>query len=149
MLNGLLPDRVPESVVAARCFVAQADGGVWPPRARQFLSQNFLDMGRLRAAGQWIQPDGTFSIAVPGRYVVLNETRQATGTRAAASPASLFEPSMAFILRLNTFRVGRCIVNMADRRSARLRADSLRPGSPAADARLCADRRPRAPGPVA
>jgi Dolichyl-phosphate-mannose-protein mannosyltransferase len=77
--KGLLPDRVPESVVAARCYVAQADGQMWPPRARQFLRENFLDLGRLRAAGQWIQPDGTFSIAVPGRYVVLNETRPATG----------------------------------------------------------------------
>ena len=64
---------LPESVVAARCYVAQADGAVWPDRARKFLNDYFLDLGRLRAAGDWVDPDGTFSIAVPGQYIVLDD----------------------------------------------------------------------------
>jgi dolichyl-phosphate-mannose-protein mannosyltransferase len=79
MQRGLLVDRVPEAVVSARCYVAQADGSVFPPRARAFLNENFMDLGRLRAAGQWIDDDGTFSIAVPGRYVVIGEHGETVG----------------------------------------------------------------------
>ncbi len=80
MANGLLPDRVPEAVVAARCHVAQADGREFPPRARAFLNANFMDLGRLRAAGQWLAADGSFTIAVPGRYVVIQTHGEAGGT---------------------------------------------------------------------
>jgi hypothetical protein len=73
-------DTVPEAVVSARCHVAQADGPLFPPRARAFLNANFMDLGRLRASGQWIQPDGTFSIAVPGPYVAVNERGEASGS---------------------------------------------------------------------
>ena len=51
----------------------------FPPRGRAFLSANFLDMGRLRAAGQWIQDDGSFTIAVPGSYVILTSSGEAQG----------------------------------------------------------------------
>lgn len=78
--KGLIADRVPEAVIAARCHVAQADGVMFPARARAFLNANFMDLGRLRASGQWIAPDGSFTIAVPGPYVVINESSQATGT---------------------------------------------------------------------
>lgn len=71
MSKGLIADTIAEDVMKANCHVAQADGPFWPPRSRAFLSANFLDMGRLRAAGQWIQPDGSFSIALPGGYVVV------------------------------------------------------------------------------
>ncbi|HSP15890.1 MAG TPA: glycosyltransferase family 39 protein [Thermoanaerobaculia bacterium] len=80
MEKNLLPDRVPEAVIAARCYVAQADGSIFPPRARAFLNANFMDLGRLRAAGQWIAADGTFSIAVPGRYVIIDEIGEAIGS---------------------------------------------------------------------
>ncbi|HSP33572.1 MAG TPA: glycosyltransferase family 39 protein [Thermoanaerobaculia bacterium] len=80
MRKGLLLDRVPERVVARRCYVAQADARFFPPRARAFLNANFLDLGRLRAAGQWIRPDGTFTIAVPGPYVVVDVTGLASGS---------------------------------------------------------------------
>jgi hypothetical protein len=78
--HGIIRDTVPEDVVAKRAYVAQADGPMWPPRARAFLSANFLNMGRLRAAGQWIQEDGTFTIAIPGEYVIVVPRGVAGGT---------------------------------------------------------------------
>jgi hypothetical protein len=72
MIRGMIDDTIAEDVVRKRCYVAQADGEFWPPRARAFLSANFLDLGRLRAAGQWIKPDGSFTIAIPGEYVIVS-----------------------------------------------------------------------------
>ena len=72
MLRGMIKDTVAEDVVAKKCYVAQADGEFWPPRARAFLSANFVDLGRLRAAGQWIKDDGSFTIAVPGKYAIVS-----------------------------------------------------------------------------
>jgi hypothetical protein len=80
ILRGLVADTIPEDVVNARCYVAQADGEFWPDRGRAFLVQNFLDMGRLRAAGQRIGDDGAFSIAIPGDYVVIDKRGEAHGT---------------------------------------------------------------------
>jgi hypothetical protein len=77
---GLLRDTIPEDVVRAKCHVAQADGPLFPPRGREFLRAHFLDVGRLRVSGQPLQPDGTFTIAVPGEYVLLNEGGEARGT---------------------------------------------------------------------
>ncbi|HEY8132780.1 MAG TPA: glycosyltransferase family 39 protein [Thermoanaerobaculia bacterium] len=79
MRRGLVRDTIPEDVVAARCHVAQADGPFFPPRGRAFLSANFMDMGRLRASGQWINDDGSFTIAVPGFYVILTKDGEAQG----------------------------------------------------------------------
>jgi hypothetical protein len=78
--HGLIRDTLPEDVVRTRTYVAQADGPMWPPRARGFLSENFVNLGRLRAAGQWLQEDGSFTIAIPGRYVVLDENGIAQGS---------------------------------------------------------------------
>ena len=58
MRHNLLPDTMWEDAVRVNCHVAQADGPFWPPRSRALFSANFLDMGRLRASGQWIKPDG-------------------------------------------------------------------------------------------
>ncbi|HKR64591.1 MAG TPA: glycosyltransferase family 39 protein [Thermoanaerobaculia bacterium] len=77
--HGLLRDTVAEDVVRTRTYVAQADGPMWPPRARAFLSENFVNLGRLRAAGQWIHDDGSFTIAIPGRYIVMSERGVARG----------------------------------------------------------------------
>ena len=79
MVRGVIRDTVPEDVIRTRTHVAQADGPMWPPRARAFLSENFLDMGRLRASGQWIKNDGAFTIAVPGEYMIVNERGEARG----------------------------------------------------------------------
>jgi Dolichyl-phosphate-mannose-protein mannosyltransferase len=71
LAHGILKDTVAADVARTRTYVAQADGPMWPPKARAFLSANFLNMGRLRAAGQWIQEDGSFTIAIPGEYVIV------------------------------------------------------------------------------
>jgi hypothetical protein len=73
MDRGIIRDTVAADVIRTRTHVAQADGPMWPPRARAFLSENFLDMGRLRASGQWLRNDGSFTIAVPGEYVIVSE----------------------------------------------------------------------------
>jgi hypothetical protein len=69
---GLLDDTIPQAVVAANCHVAQADSDFFPKRGRRFLNENFLNLGRLRAAGQFLRSDGSFSIAIPGSYVVVD-----------------------------------------------------------------------------
>jgi hypothetical protein len=82
ILHGLVADTVAEDLVRAGCHVAQADGAQWPDRARAFMDANFLNLGRLRASGQWIAPDGSFSIAIPGKYVIIG---------AAGSPRGLLD----------------------------------------------------------
>jgi 4-amino-4-deoxy-L-arabinose transferase-like glycosyltransferase len=82
ILHGLVADTVPEDLVRAGCHVAQADGSQWPDRARAFMGANFLNLGRLRASGQWIAADGSFSIAIPGKYVIIG---------AAGSPRGLLD----------------------------------------------------------
>jgi hypothetical protein len=77
--RGQLADTIADDVVRARCHVAQADGEFFPPRGRAFLAANFLDVGRLRAAGQWIRADGSFSIAIPGTYVMVRQAGEAVG----------------------------------------------------------------------
>jgi hypothetical protein len=79
MQSGIIPDTVPEAIIAKRCHVAQADGPMLPPRARAWMSANFLNLGRIRASGQWIGDDGTFTIAVPGEYVILSAEGHAVG----------------------------------------------------------------------
>jgi uncharacterized membrane protein YfbV (UPF0208 family) len=80
MRHNLLPDTMWEDAVRASCHVAEADGPFWPPRSRALFSANFLDMGRLRASGQWIKPDGSFTIAIPGDYVVVDRAGLARGS---------------------------------------------------------------------
>lgn len=80
MEHGLLADTIPESMVAARCHVAQADGTFFPARGRAFLNENFLDLGRLRASGQWLRSDGSFSVAIPGEYLILGAHGPVAGT---------------------------------------------------------------------
>jgi hypothetical protein len=80
MRKNLLPDTMWEDAVRANCHVAEADGPFWPPRSRALFSANFLDMGRLRTSGQWIKRDGTFTIAIPGEYVVIDRNGLVQGT---------------------------------------------------------------------
>jgi len=89
--HGILRDTVPEDVIRSRTYVAQADGPMWPPRARAFLSENFVNLGRLRAAGRWLGEDGSFTIAIPGRYVVLSEAGIARGVLDGASHSAARE----------------------------------------------------------
>ena len=77
--RGQLADTIAEDVVRARCYVAVPDGEFFPPRGRAFLAANFLNVGRFRAAGQWIRDDGSFSIAIPGTYVMVIHEGEAAG----------------------------------------------------------------------
>lgn len=79
MERGMLRDTIPEDVVRKLCYVAQADGPMLPPRGRAWLREHFLDLGRLRAAGARVGGDGTFTIAIPGQYVVLDVRGHAPG----------------------------------------------------------------------
>ncbi len=90
--NGVLQDRIAEAVVEKRCYVAQADSKFFPRRGREFLRQNFLDMGRLRAAGQFVGQEGRFQIAIPGPYLVVGEKGPVAGEldgKATAGPRYL------------------------------------------------------------
>ena len=78
--RGIIPDTIAEDVVRTRTYAAQADGPMWPPHAREFLSANFVNLGRIRAAGQFVREDGSFTIAIPGEYVVVNERGEARGS---------------------------------------------------------------------
>jgi hypothetical protein len=77
--QGLVADTVPEDLIRTRCHIAQADGTQWPDRARLFMRANFIDLGRLRVSGQWLQRDGTLTIAIPGDYVMLSQSGEASG----------------------------------------------------------------------
>lgn len=77
--RGLIQDTVAQDVASKRAYVAQADGPMWPPAARAWLSDHFVNLGRLRAAGQWVKPDGSFTIGVPGPYIVLDANGIARG----------------------------------------------------------------------
>jgi hypothetical protein len=79
MARGIIRDTIAADVIRTRTHAAQADGPLWPPAARAFLSDNFVNLGRLRASGQWLKPDGTFTIGVPGEYMVMGEQGEARG----------------------------------------------------------------------
>jgi hypothetical protein len=79
ILHGLIPDTVAEDLVRAGCHVAQADGSQWPDRARGFMDANFINLGRLRASGQWLDAGGSFSIAIPGDYVIISKDGHTVG----------------------------------------------------------------------
>jgi hypothetical protein len=104
MERGLIADTIAEELIAKRVHVAQADGPFLPKRGAAFLNANFVDLGRIRASGQWLGDDGSFSIAIPGQYVVLSEFGRAIGTldgtpqtgpRVLAAGAHRFERALA------------------------------------------------------
>ncbi len=77
--QGLLPDTVPEDLVRTQCHVAQADGEQWPDRARSFMHEHYINVGRLRVSGQVVH-DGRFTIGVPGDYVLVTPHGEASGS---------------------------------------------------------------------
>ena len=79
MAHGIIPDTVAQDVVRSRTYVAQADGPMWPPASRAWLSAHFVNLGRLRGAGNWVKKDGAFTIGVPGEYVVLDAEGESRG----------------------------------------------------------------------
>ena len=80
MARGYIPDTIAADVIRAQCHIAQADGEFWPPDARAFLLANFLNLGRLRAAGKWLADDNTFTIVIPGEYVLVGRDGMLKGT---------------------------------------------------------------------
>ena len=80
MQRHMIPDDVPEAIVRARCYVTQAAGPFFSVHTQEFLREHFMDMGRLRAAGSLVRPDGSFDIVVPGEYAIIRHTGEASGT---------------------------------------------------------------------
>ncbi len=78
MHRGLIRDTIAEDIVRSRCYVVQADGDFWPPEANAFLDENFIDVGRLRAAGKLIKVNRTFTISVPGSYALVRKKGEVT-----------------------------------------------------------------------
>ncbi len=76
--RGLLPDDVPEQLVRHRTTVAIPDDGRFPPRARAFLSRNFVSVGDLRVAGRYLESDAEpggeihFELEIPADYRVVS-----------------------------------------------------------------------------
>ncbi len=85
--RGLIADDIPERLIATRTCVAAVDSDQFPPRTRTFLQENYMPVGHLRVAGQFLTPrvanDGTFSfpftVQIPAQYVIVSETGAATG----------------------------------------------------------------------
>ncbi|MDQ6801695.1 MAG: glycosyltransferase family 39 protein [Acidobacteriota bacterium] len=109
--SGVIVDTIPEDVVRTQCHVVQADGPFFPPRGRAFLQANFIDLGRLRAAGQWLEDDGSFTIAVPGEYFILTSNGQAHGDL-DGSPyrgASMLAPGRHIFVTTGTKELSACL----------------------------------------
>ncbi len=116
--RGYLRDTVAEAMVREKCHIAQADGAFWPARARMFLSENFLDVGRLRVAGQWIHEDGSFSIAIDGDYVILDRNGLLAPARHFAPGSYRFDrkgPERAAVLWAPAVERGFSPFNLRDR----------------------------------
>jgi hypothetical protein len=81
--NGEIRDDIAERLVATRTYVSVVDSPRFPSRARAFLLENYVPVGRLRVAGHVFVTDatgrGSFSIAVPGRYAVLSPDGSVAG----------------------------------------------------------------------
>jgi hypothetical protein len=78
-----LRDDIAERLVASRTYVSVVDSEKFPPRARAFMSDNYVAVGRLRVAGQLFSLDaaglGRFTIAIPGHYALLTPDGAAVG----------------------------------------------------------------------
>jgi hypothetical protein len=68
LARGIVRETFIDDVIARRCHVVTRDGPFFPRATRAFLNEHFLAVGDLRVAGATVNPDGTFSIAVPGSY---------------------------------------------------------------------------------
>jgi hypothetical protein len=82
--RGQMQDDVASRMIATRTYVSVGDSKKFPPRARAFLTENYVSVGRLRVAGQWIRTasDGSamFRLVVPGRYALVSPRGVVGGT---------------------------------------------------------------------
>jgi hypothetical protein len=76
--RGVVPDTVVRDVIAARCYVATRDSSFFPAPARRFLREHYLPFGELRVAGARVRRDRTFTIAVPGSYLLADGSGRIT-----------------------------------------------------------------------
>src|SRR3989442_5472998 len=84
--RGLLPERIPEDVIATRTCVAAARIPLFPARTRRFLMENFIPIGHLLIAGRFLPASGTvanhsgeFEIAIPAHYALVSESGDLQG----------------------------------------------------------------------
>ncbi|MEA2625296.1 MAG: hypothetical protein QOD06_1341 [Candidatus Binatota bacterium] len=77
--DGVIADDVPERLVATRTYVVADDQEGFPSRAREFIRNNYVELGRLRVAGTLLRPTRfgrrrllPFSVEVPGRYAIVD-----------------------------------------------------------------------------
>jgi hypothetical protein len=84
--RGLLPDSIPEDLIATRTPVVIGDRSGFPPRGRAFMAENYLPVGPLRVLGHMlIQKEGgdslmAFEVVVPARYAIVVEHGAAAGS---------------------------------------------------------------------
>ena len=82
--DGEVPDDIAERLIATRTYVAVNDNERFPPAGRRFLLDNYLPVGALRVAGKLLDVNAAgrseFTLALPGRYVVLSPDKATTGT---------------------------------------------------------------------
>jgi hypothetical protein len=77
MQLGVIPDTIPEALVAHRTCVAAPDDTRFPERARAFLRANYISVGRLRVAGRRLAEGSlrrqtiTFDVAIPADYAII------------------------------------------------------------------------------
>lgn len=76
---GKLPDTIVADMIRDRCYVTRSQDAFFPQDTRDFIRANFLDIGRLRVAGQAVGSDGTFAILIPGEYAMITPHGLATG----------------------------------------------------------------------
>ena len=80
----LIKDDIPEHLVATRTCVATLDNWRFQKHAREFLNANYIPVGEVRVAGQFLQPKGdqgyVFHIEVPTRYSFVDEHGPIPGT---------------------------------------------------------------------
>ena len=83
--RGLIPDDIPERLIATRTCVAVADNDQFSPRTRTFLQENYVPVGQLRVAGRLLTAQAvegatfTFDIQIPARYAIVAESGTAKG----------------------------------------------------------------------
>jgi len=84
--RGLIVDDIAERLIATRTCIAVADSFRFPLRARTFLRENYLPVGRLRVAGRLLTPSASdglpsfpFDVRIPARYAIVAENGGAAG----------------------------------------------------------------------
>jgi len=87
----LLPDDIPQSLVRTNTLVVGPDLRHFPPRDRAFIEANYISVGPLRVAGQFLSPSTSngsdppnravsFEIRIPAWYRIVDISGPAQGS---------------------------------------------------------------------